>query len=346
MTPHADHNLRLVQHFERQVLRLTSTGAAPIALLGASDTCRRVHPTLHAPPGVIVGVIDDDPNARGRQWAGLPVIDAEEALQQGIKGVILTHDPSNPGSYERLWAGRGVLREAGVYILACPCPHETMNWDQCLIDQYEHALAASRGIDLLYRHAYPPADPVAWPYLLEPLQARFLPEMTVCEIGTGAGLWTQHLIDRAGSYHAVDYSARLLNEVIEHRFARQMSRLHLHHDTRASLAGVEDGSVDLVFSFDVFVHFKADLVHQFLESIRRVLRPDGVALIHFVTWNETALQIWRREHTPERAGAANVMHYTTMDQLRTSAAALGMAVEQVGEESGWSFLAEFRNAGR
>src|SRR5690606_30154563 len=116
-------------------------------------------------------------------------------------------------------------------------------------------------------------------------------------------------------------------------------RLHLHHDTGAELAGVPDDSVDLVFSFDVFVHFKMDLVHQFLQSVRRVLKPDGLALIHFVTWNDTALEIWRREHRPDRAGTANVMHYTTMGQLHTSARSLDLRVEQVGAETGWSFLA-------
>lgn len=346
-----DHNAWLVQHFERQVLRLTATRSTPIALWGATDTCRRVHPTLHAPPGTIIGVLDDRPAAVGRQWAGLPVIDLSHALEQGVKGVILTHDGGDtvspnrveappPAAYQRLWARRGPLREAGVYILPCPCPYATMGWDQCLIDQYETALAASRGGNLLYEHGYPPEKPVAWPTLLNPLLERVQPGMTVCEIGSGAGLWTQHVIDQAGSYHAADFSARLLTEVIEHRFARQMHKLKLHHDTRAALAGVPDGSVDLLFSFDVFVHFKADLVHQFLQAAQRVLKPEGRALIHFVAWNEAALRIWQREHTPEQAGAANVMHYTSMDQLRTSAAAIGLHVEKVGEE-GWSFLAEF-----
>lgn len=349
-----DHNSRLVQHFERQVERLTATRSTPIALLGATHTCRRIHPTLHAPPGTIIGVIDDRPAAVGRQWAGLPVIDMAQALREGVKGVILTHgeggalttpsadrvEPPLSAAYERLWARRGPLREAGVYILPCPCPYATMGWDQCLIDQYEVALAASRGGNLLYQHGYPPEQPVAWPMLLNPLLERVGPGMTICEIGSGAGLWTQHVIEAAATYHAADFSARLLTEVIEHRFARQMHKLKLHHDTRAALAGVPDASVDLLFSFDVFVHFKADLVHQFLQAARRVLKPGGRALIHFVAWNEAALRIWKREHTPEQAGTANVMHYTTMDQLQTSAADVGLRVEKVSEE-GWSFLAEF-----
>jgi cyclopropane fatty-acyl-phospholipid synthase-like methyltransferase len=132
-----------------------------------------------------------------------------------------------------------------------------------------------------------------------------------------------------------------LYEAIEHRFSKHLGKLSLHHDEKAKLGGIPDASVDLVYSMDVFVHFKADLVHQFLESITRVLKPGGKALIHFVTWNDRAMEIWREQHRPDMDGKYGIMFYNSMDQLRVSAKSLGLKIEQVGPEIGWAFLARF-----
>lgn len=324
--------------FEGLVQRMITKGSTPIALYGAGELVDRLHPTVHAPKGSIVGIIDDDPKKVGKTWAGLPVLELGDALASGVKGVIIT---SAGASFERIWAGRGRLREAGVYVLSFPQPFEDKGWDGTLIEQYEYSIAKSRGLNPLYNREYPPENPVAWEVLLRPLMEHVKPGMTVCEIGSGTGLWTQHLIDRTGTYHAVDYSGRLLFEAIEHRFSAHLGKLRLHHDERAMLEGIPDASVDLAFSMDVFVHFKSDLIHQFLESIARVLKPGGKALIHFVTWNERAHAIWRESHKPEMDGKYNIMFYTHMDHLRTSAKILGLKVEQVGPEFGWAFLAKF-----
>lgn len=327
--------------FAQVVQRLTSMGATPIALVGAGSFVRKLAPTSFAPLGTLVGIIDEDPAKVGRQWAGLPVLDPAQALAKGIKGAIYTcYGPE----FDRHWAKRGVLREAGVYLLTCPGAFATKGWDDCLIEQYEHSLALERGVKSVYTRKYPPEKPVAWEWLLKPLDERVRQGSTVLEIGSGTGLWTQHVIAKAGKYHAVDYAARLLFEAMEHRFARHMSKLHLHHDEQALLAGVPDQSVDVAFSYDVFVHLKPDLVHQYLESLKRVLKPDGRILLHFVTWNPRALEIWREKFHPGLRGQGDEMHYNPLDSLRTSADALGMKVEQLGPSVGWCYLAEFRNA--
>jgi cyclopropane fatty-acyl-phospholipid synthase-like methyltransferase len=139
----------------------------------------------------------------------------------------------------------------------------------------------------------------------------------------------------------VDYSARLLHEAIEPRFARQRAKLRLHHDERARLEGVADGSIDLVFSIDVFVHFKIDLVHQFLASIRRVLRPRGVAVLHFAAWNAEGIRRWEMHDKARHEGGVGPIHSTHVDWLRASGERLGLGVSVV-QESGWTYLAEFR----
>jgi len=132
--------------------------------------------------------------------------------------------------------------------------------------------------------------------------------------------------------------------VIEHRFAGQRGKLRVHHDEHARLAGVPDASVDVVLSVDVFVHFKIDLAHQFLASIRRVLKPDGVAIIHFAAWNDAGIARWEKNDAAHHNGGVGPIHSVHMDWLEASSRRLGLKCRQVGDGFGWAFLAEFRKA--
>lgn len=262
--------------------RLVGMGCVPIAMCGAG----RVLAMLRHGPGPalskfdehIVGVIDDDAARHGTNHAGLEVIGADEAIRRGVKAVVIT---AEGGAQDALWARRGRFIDAGVRVLCCPNRFAGQTWDDGLIEQLEWADAKERGIERPYTRAYPDREERRDPAIVEAINGRLRDGGAVCEIGSGAGKWTACFIERAGAYHCVDYSARLLHEAIEPRFSRFRSKLHLHHDEHAKLGGVPDGSIDVVFSIDVFVHFKIDLTHQFLASIRRVLRPGGVAVLHF-----------------------------------------------------------------
>ena len=47
-----------------------------------------------------------------------------------------------------------------------------------------------------------------------------------------------------------------------------------------SLAGVPDGSVDLVFSWDSLVHVEADVMEAYTREMQRVLSPSGRSFMH------------------------------------------------------------------
>jgi SAM-dependent methyltransferase len=246
------------------------------------------------------------------------------------------------GAQDGLWERRRTFLEQGVRVLCCPDRFETLPWDACLVDFYDHFVAQQHGRNIPYLHGYPEQDVLASPRIVG-LAKRHAGEV-ICEIGPGAGLWTAQLIEDAEKYHAVDFSARLLHEVIEHRFCRSLSKLHLHHDTQARLADIEDGSVDLVFSFDVFVHLKPDLVHQFLCSIKRVLTPGGSALLHFRAWNEAEIVRWQEHFASSFVGAGTMMHYNSMESLAASAAHIGLRVERVDEDLCYGYFARFEHA--
>jgi SAM-dependent methyltransferase len=63
-----------------------------------------------------------------------------------------------------------------------------------------------------------------------------------------------------------------------------------------------DGSIDAVFSYDVFVHLSIWNIHLYLEEIARVLRPGGRAVLHHA--NLRSELGWKRfVRDSERLGA-------------------------------------------
>lgn len=316
------------EQFVRLVARMQAIGSVPIALYGAGRVAADVCPAVGVGREVLAGIIDDDPEKVGRSWAGLPVITAKQAIEVGARAVIIT---ARGEVQDAIWSRRRRLLQHGVQVLCVPSRFTSQLWDDCLVEQYEWSLARSRRIELVYLNDYPERDPQPPAWFMPLVREAMRSGHTVCEIGPGTGLCTEAVIEDAGAYYAVDFSARLLYEALEHRFARYLDKLHTRHDTTASLAGVPDAAVDLVFSYNVFVHFKSDLVHRFLTGIRRVLRPGGSAILHFLLWNADTIRSWRQHEEAVHVGRHGPMFYNHPDQLAASAAALGLGFEVLGE---------------
>jgi ubiquinone/menaquinone biosynthesis C-methylase UbiE len=115
--------------------------------------------------------------------------------------------------------------------------------------------------------------------LIEEVLARWIPEdTTVLEIGPGAGRWSEVLSERANRLVLVDVSERPL-ELCRERFAGD-ERIRYILSTGSDLPDVEDGSIDAVWSLDVFVHVAPLDQAAYLSEIARVLAPGGLAVIH------------------------------------------------------------------
>lgn len=100
----------------------------------------------------------------------------------------------------------------------------------------------------------------------------------VLEIGPGGGRWTAVLAPRAESTIVVDVAPAVLERCRERLGDRAGVRYVV--SSGADLPGVADGSVDAIWSFDVFVHVAPVDQARYLVEIARVLRPGGVAAIH------------------------------------------------------------------
>lgn len=98
------------------------------------------------------------------------------------------------------------------------------------------------------------------------------------EIGPGGGRWTEPLIGRSDDYIGLDVSAAAVEKCRERFIHEPRARFQL--GSGQDLAGVEDRSVEAIWSFDVFVHINAATVARYLDEFARVLKPGGVAVIH------------------------------------------------------------------
>jgi ubiquinone/menaquinone biosynthesis C-methylase UbiE len=105
-----------------------------------------------------------------------------------------------------------------------------------------------------------------------------LPTGTILEIAPGYGRWTQFLKDSCERLVIVDLAERCI-EHCRRRFA-DAGNIEYHVNDGRSLAMVEDGSIDFVFSFDSLVHVEADVLEAYLGELARKLRPDGVGFLH------------------------------------------------------------------
>lgn len=105
----------------------------------------------------------------------------------------------------------------------------------------------------------------------------------VVEIGPGGGRWTEFLIPQAVDYTGVDISKTCV-EVCSRRFSPTAGgKARFRTNEGNNLPGVTDGSVDVIWSFDVFVHINLADIAGYLDEFRRVLRPGGHAVIHHGT---------------------------------------------------------------
>ncbi len=102
------------------------------------------------------------------------------------------------------------------------------------------------------------------------------PPMHVIEIAPGHGRWTEFLSARAGRLILVDLSPTCL----EHCHARFPDRALELFQTSGSNLPDRNGAIDVVWSFDAFVHMHPDVVREYIAEIARVLKPGGKAVLH------------------------------------------------------------------
>jgi ubiquinone/menaquinone biosynthesis C-methylase UbiE len=116
-----------------------------------------------------------------------------------------------------------------------------------------------------------------WSAIVAPLLSE-IGYHTVVDIAAGRGRNSAKLAEHAQRIICVDINPDNIRYLKE-RF-RNDARFSFILDDGATLADIDDESVDLAYSFDSMVHFDLLVIAAYLEECMRVLRPGGHAFIH------------------------------------------------------------------
>ena len=103
--------------------------------------------------------------------------------------------------------------------------------------------------------------------------------MTILEIGPGGGRWTEVLLPFASKLLLADITERCL-EICRKRFLNRNNIEYYLVDDSPWLMEIGDDVVDLVWSYDTFVHINPLDTQAYVEEIGRVLNSTGCAIIH------------------------------------------------------------------
>lgn len=117
-----------------------------------------------------------------------------------------------------------------------------------------------------------------WVGTIYPRIYRYLPASTIVEIGAGFGRWSHFLRQFCERLVLLDLSTRCVaacNETF-----RKADDVAVHLTDGCSIPGVSNGEAEFVFSFFSLVHSDIDTIGGYLQEIRRVLSPYGVAFLH------------------------------------------------------------------
>lgn len=104
-------------------------------------------------------------------------------------------------------------------------------------------------------------------------------EDTVLEIGPGTGRMTKYLLQQARQVIGVEISRKCV-DILNDTF-RKSDNFTVYHIDSISLPFVKNKSIDIIFSYDVFVHIDKVVFEKYFSEFDRILKPDGKIVIHY-----------------------------------------------------------------
>jgi Methyltransferase domain len=102
-------------------------------------------------------------------------------------------------------------------------------------------------------------------------------ETFAIEIGPGGGRWTRYM-KGVKKLYAVDYHQELLDELRRTFHWHNISFIKNNGD---DFPGIPANSIDLVFSFGVFVHLDVGIIDRYLKNIKPLLRKEANVIIQY-----------------------------------------------------------------
>lgn len=152
------------------------------------------------------------------------------------------------------------------------------------------------------------------------------PEKSALEIGCGGGRITARGVKLFKHVYAADLSEEMLRKS---RQAVGSANVSFHKLDGFTLNEFADGTLDYVYSHDVFVQLSSIQVYPYLREIKRVLRPGGIGLVsvydfvgQFELFKQWSLKFWNERKLP----VYRRLHFLTEEMLRVMLSDLGLQV--------------------
>tara|TARA_Y100001980_G_C14556640_1_gene349005 strand:- start:16248 stop:16946 length:699 start_codon:yes stop_codon:yes gene_type:complete len=103
----------------------------------------------------------------------------------------------------------------------------------------------------------------------------------VLELGCLDGKWSQYIIPKAMHTTLVDLSEDII-PILENRMKNvNVNKKFTFYATKGyELDGVQDDTIDLIFSIDTLVRVKKRYLEKYFSEFRRVLKKDGKMILH------------------------------------------------------------------
>lgn len=131
--------------------------------------------------------------------------------------------------------------------------------------------------------------------LLDYLQLCGTENMDMLEIGCGLGRMTHHFATRFRKVYALDISEVMIEQA--KLYWKDLENVEFFTNSGADLQPIADNKVDFVFSFYVLNHIvEPQIILNYIREAARVLKPKGLALLHFriprdyPLWNKSIMQ--------------------------------------------------------
>jgi SAM-dependent methyltransferase len=162
----------------------------------------------------------------------------------------------------------------------------------------------------------------------------------VLELGCGGGKFSRLLAPRCRSLLCSDISPEMIDHTRSTLSARGLGEnVDYVVLNGVDFSGVPDESADFIFSYDVQLHLPLENVFGYMRDARRVLRDNGVFMLHQVNLaslggmehflKQYFAGSWRLDlHNPRRRG---YMYFMSADQMRAIADSARLFVEQIVE---------------
>tara|TARA_R110000772_G_scaffold5691_2_gene20358 strand:- start:11846 stop:12514 length:669 start_codon:yes stop_codon:yes gene_type:complete len=99
----------------------------------------------------------------------------------------------------------------------------------------------------------------------------------ILEIAPGYGRMTQYLSVLTSNLSVVDLNENCINKTKE-KLGNFVENYYINDGLKLDM--ISSNSVDLVFSYDSFVHMHKNVIESYIEEIERVLKNGGYGFIH------------------------------------------------------------------